>query len=666
MVLTFIPVAHELFLWRFWLSDRYAVFTAPIIKPCSWAKRDSDPNKHSLDDHRVHIYDVYDNELSETRRTPEQSRTVFQEFDTGTLDDSCRTALRTAELAFTRLESEAERVLDELISKIRAPEDASGYAKREIAIPRRSLNVIRKFFVFLRYRNSDEYAAHIASLDRRVRTDVGSVVSRPHGWHRIRRQALLGSFHAFLQHQPTDNRGHERFDGLDCWRFRNAEICFGLASEGQQYLLPDTCFGVLDEEFGGNPNCEHLFFPVMPTLALYILGSQDDDATLSCPANIETGVVWVDCGLEGPSDIHLRNAVVLQSYPKRLYFSSLYSITQSISSYDQFRTNSERMDYSRLKQRSRQKYTLEQVTKTLVVKGSILLVDLSEEVVRVGDSAVSHGSFSDVWKGVWTNYATDEARPVALKFLRRYMANDVREKVLRRLKSEIVAWHRLHHPNIAQLFGAIQSMNTIAMVSPWCNNGTIIHYLEKVNPHADRLALLLQIASGVGYLHNCKPIVVHGDLKGSNILIDDTGNPLITDFGLSNVVEELCDSINLGTSLFAGSTRYMAPELVLALVEDDGIPPPITTASDVYAFACVCLEVATGQVPYPHRSNDHAVTVDIMRGVKPSRGSSSFLQIKDHDAFGDLLDRCWDADWYMRPSMTEVTELLRGIAGSHS
>ncbi|KAH7922435.1 kinase-like protein [Leucogyrophana mollusca] len=147
----------------------------------------------------------------------------------------------------------------------------------------------------------------------------------------------------------------------------------------------------------------------------------------------------------------------------------------------------------------------------------------------------------------------------------------------------------------------------------------------------------------------------------------DNGQALITDFGLSNVVEDLSDTATnkLGTSLLAGSTRWMAPELILALVEDDGRPPPITTSSDVYSFASVCLEVATGQIPYAHRRNDHAVTMDIMRGVKPSRAASSFLNLTDSDSdlFWGMLDRCWDTDWYMRPGMTEVTEILRGLVG---
>lgn len=56
----------------------------------------------------------------------------------------------------------------------------------------------------------------------------------------------------------------------------------------------------------------------------------------------------------------------------------------------------------------------------------------------------------------------------------------------------------------------------------------------------------------------------------------------------------------LGTSVLAGSTRWMAPELILTIVEDDGMTPLITTASDVYSFACVCLEVCICRVCWLH------------------------------------------------------------------
>ncbi|KIJ06689.1 hypothetical protein PAXINDRAFT_103265 [Paxillus involutus ATCC 200175] len=111
----------------------------------------------------------------------------------------------------------------------------------------------------------------------------------------------------------------------------------------------------------------------------------------------------------------------------------------------------------------------------------------------------------------------------------------------------------------------------------------------------------------------------------------------------------------------------MAPELILTLVEDDGAPPVVTTESDVFSFACVCLEVATGELPYPHRSNDRAVTIDIMRGVKPSRGARSISKMcfteTQEEAFWGTVNRCWDTAPVLRPTMTEVREMLAAISG---
>jgi len=71
-----------------------------------------------------------------------------------------------------------------------------------------------------------------------------------------------------------------------------------------------------------------------------------------------------------------------RSYARHaLHFSSLTSVTQAITHYDSFHWVSEHQDYSRLKQRTRQKAVLEKVTKTLVMEGSVLLVDLTDEVV---------------------------------------------------------------------------------------------------------------------------------------------------------------------------------------------------------------------------------------------------------------------------------------------
>jgi len=144
-----------------------------------------------------------------------------------------------------------------------------------------------------------------------------------------------------------------------------------------------------------------LFFPIYPTLSVYIIGTTN--GPFSPNPKYAQSTVRIDVGNESALDVHLRNAMILQTYPNYLYFSSLRTVSLSISSYDEFRWIQEHQDYSRLKQRCRQKFLQETVTKTLVLRPSVVLTDLTDQVKMVGNSAVAHGSFSDVWKGKWND-----------------------------------------------------------------------------------------------------------------------------------------------------------------------------------------------------------------------------------------------------------------------
>jgi hypothetical protein len=78
------------------------------------------------------------------------------------------------------------------------------------------------------------------------------------------------------------------------------------------------------------------------------------------------------------------------------------------------------------------------------------------------------------------------------------------------------------------------------------------------------------------------------------------------------------------------------------------------------------LQVATGCLPFSHRSNDTAVIFDIMRGVKPSRGCTQmklWLPEKEVDHFRKLLDRCWSPAPFLRPTMTQIKQELAAISG---
>ncbi|KAF5347225.1 hypothetical protein D9758_011080 [Tetrapyrgos nigripes] len=780
---------------------------------------------------RIHVYDVYNGDLLELENANGPRRAVFQDLDSA-LDAGPRSALEHAENSFHELESRAEVALSKVIHEVHHTGCSSSTSKHppQICLDSTELSTIIQFLVFLRFRNSSKYQEIIKEVmepsdlslavrSRGTRAETIFSIYNPF-YRQVRIVSILTLFTQFfetpLESLPSspssvsdDNIDYHPMSRKDpClniidkyfWKYcRQVEVCLGVpAEEEQEYILSDSCYGVLDSSFGSgasvgtgtgpeqNPETESYdsFFPILPTLAVYVIYNEDRDNIFPTPNPNEAGSdvndqptqVTLDVDSEMAVDIYLRNAMVLSNVPynhqnrrpthtfipynrieasekeefyheveailrmsstgsygtqdykklkevpiplandaagaildglhmgpasspsplttmthassspmstpsplltpnsttgissafsttanPKLYFHSLSSIAKSISSYDEFRCRwiaDKFIDYSRLKQRCRQKFCVEGVMNSKMFwnfgfdlklppgkvdkckeKGKgrdegngVVVIDLTEEVKVTGDEPVAYGAFSDVWKGQWFDRVERKERAVAIKYLRQAMVQRVvRAKFVKRLQAEIVTWHQLCHRNLATLFGIIQNASSIGMVSLWCENGTIGQFLKR-NPDKNKLRLLVQVASGVAYLHHFKTAVVHGDLKGSNILIDAHEQAIITDFGLTKVMEDLnsdsqdgsgADEVKVHTtSFFAGSTRWMAPELIQVLVEDDGGKiPRVTTHSDVYAFASVCLEVATGQLPYPHRSNDHAVTVDILRGVGPSRGT---------------------------------------------
>ncbi|EDR02225.1 uncharacterized protein LACBIDRAFT_309851 [Laccaria bicolor S238N-H82] len=153
------------------------------------------------------------------------------------------------------------------------------------------------------------------------------------------------------------------------------------------------------------------------------------------------------------------------------------------------------------------------VTKTLVVKGSVILTDLSDEVVK-GDAAVAHGTFSDVLKGTWNDPIERRPRSVS-----RHQGPASSHGTKRSREAHQATSSRgyclasLCHRNVSQLFGIVRLSQSIGMVSPWCEHGTLCNYLEHF-PSVNRSRLLAQVASVIAYLHTFRPTIVHGDLKG--------------------------------------------------------------------------------------------------------------------------------------------------------
>ncbi|KAJ7689483.1 kinase-like domain-containing protein [Mycena rosella] len=257
---------------------------------------------------------------------------------------------------------------------------------------------------------------------------------------------------------------------------------------------------------------------------------------------------------------------------------------------------------------------------------------------KVGQQ-VAAGAFGDIWKGLV------RGESVSVKIMRIFRDGDVKV-ALKEFGREALLWRQLSHPNLLPFFGLYYLDNRLCLVSPWMSNGHVLEFLENAPPDTDRLSLILDIAMGLEYLHS--EHVVHGDLKGMNILVTPSRRACLADFGLSSIADAMTLRFTHSTSASArgGTARYQAPELISS-------DNPNHFESDVYAFACVCYEMLTGKPPFYEIPRDVTVSIRVLEGLRPSRPETV-----PYDALWVLLQDCWEATLTKRPNVKQVIERL--------
>ncbi|PCH37016.1 kinase-like protein [Wolfiporia cocos MD-104 SS10] len=222
---------------------------------------------------------------------------------------------------------------------------------------------------------------------------------------------------------------------------------------------------------------------------------------------------------------------------------------------------------------------------------------------------------------------------VALKFLVNPTAPG---RQMQDLCREVIVWKYLSHPNIVPFLGVMTAKTKLYMVSKWMVNGNITHYLSD-HKQVDRKKLIYETAEGLRYLHTVG--IVHGDLKGSNILIDNNGHACLGDFGLTRVIHSP-NTINVVTPIMhPGTTRWTAPEIL-----DPRLGINYATAEG---------DIFEGKYPYPGVQRDATVWILVTHGERPTRPQDAT------DAIWELMQLCWTSEWSTRPKMSEVVDQLR-------
>ncbi|KAF8068027.1 kinase-like domain-containing protein [Lyophyllum atratum] len=270
-----------------------------------------------------------------------------------------------------------------------------------------------------------------------------------------------------------------------------------------------------------------------------------------------------------------------------------------------------------------------------------------KHVEFVSEYPVAAGGFADIYQGRL------RGQVVCLKVIRLYQTSHV-DAFLKNFSAEAILWCQLSHPNLLPIYGIFVCTTRLCLVSPWMEHGDVNDFLKK-HPEANRRLLISDVAAGVAYLHSHD--IIHGDLKGANILVDDCGRACLADFGLSAVSDTniLHWTSHSSAASKGGSIRWQAPEL-FDIDNDDVVDN--SKPSDVYAVSCVAYEIFTGNVPFFELPRDLAVTLKVKAGAHPSRppmSSPTWGAWGLAEPLWSLMEACWSADPNTRPTVEDIT-----------
>jgi predicted Ser/Thr protein kinase len=164
---------------------------------------------------------------------------------------------------------------------------------------------------------------------------------------------------------------------------------------------------------------------------------------------------------------------------------------------------------------------------------------------------------------------------------------------MQRFHTEAEAAARLDHPHIVPIYEIGEHEGQLYFSMKLIEGGTLAAASPKSEAQIPKsvkeaASLVATVARAVHYAHQRG--IMHRDLKPTNILLDEQGQPHVTDFGLAKLAED--GSSLTGSAAILGTPAYMAPE------QAAGGARQLTTAVDIYSLGAILYELLTGQPPF--------------------------------------------------------------------
>ncbi|KAF9019547.1 kinase-like protein [Hymenopellis radicata] len=260
------------------------------------------------------------------------------------------------------------------------------------------------------------------------------------------------------------------------------------------------------------------------------------------------------------------------------------------------------------------------------------------------------GGFSDIYQ------ASIEGELVCVKSLRVHQTGGHSvEHMKKALCHEALIWRQAAHENILPFYGVSDDIvpDGLCFISPWMKHGNVREYLH-AHPEHDCREWVWNVAAAMQYLHSLAPRIIHKDIRGANILLDDDLRAYLSDFGISLVVETHCP----GTSARrAGNVRWLPPELI------DTVPSDNKNMEkwDIYSFGCTIIEMYTRENPYAELRTDGAVVKHISQKKPHPQPPPHVLPTS---LWRSVVAPCLSWEPYDRPSADDILDILESVEDS--
>ncbi|EGG15809.1 leucine-rich repeat-containing protein [Cavenderia fasciculata] len=263
------------------------------------------------------------------------------------------------------------------------------------------------------------------------------------------------------------------------------------------------------------------------------------------------------------------------------------------------------------------------------------MIDYNE--LELEPNPIGEGGTATVYKGTWRNNQS-----VAVKVLHTDKIGTQFTKVFNEFRREIFIMSSFYHPNILDLKGFC--LEPLCIITEFMAGGNLYDYIHDSNLALEwplKIRMAKEIASSLQTLHDCKPSMIHRDLKSPNILLS------------SRTPEDLsCQLCDFSLSGFSTSLSTRAVENPVWLAPEVISKEGCTDKSDVYSYGVILFEILSRQQFFGGISFMSNLEQMICDGIRPQL---PYHQVSEFDA---LLNSCWHQDPSQRPSFAKILKKL--------